>query len=364
MFTKSRRMMFGWDSRAAKIAWTAGIVALGFYAVYSARKALLILVLAVFFAYMMTPLVRLLERRKWRPHSHIVSVIMAFALVVIIVGTGASLIAPAIVDESQHLLEQLPAKLEEKTSLGSRIPLPQWLEPLRARVDALIQENIRGAAAAAIPFAKSAGTEIIKFFGNLIFVVLIPILAFFFVKDGGSISDTVITWLAPIAPPGELRSMITDVDLALGKYVGALGLLSIATLIAYGTFLIAIGAPYGALLALIAAILEFIPLVGPLTAAVVTLLVAAIDGFGHLLWIAGFIVAYRLVQDYVLYPYLMGGGARVHPVLIIFGLLAGEELGGVAGIFLSVPVISVLLILVRHLENWPAKTGKLPEQPF
>lgn len=357
-------MMFGWNSRAAKTAWTVGIVALGFYAAYSARKALLIFVLAVFFAYMIAPLVRLLERRKWRPHSHVVSVIMAFVLVVIIVGTGASLIAPAIVDESQRLLEQIPARLEEKTSVGSRIPLPHWLEPLRTRVDALIQENIRSAAAAAIPFAKSAGTEIIRFFGNLIFVVLIPILAFFFVKDGRSISNTLIDWLAPIAPAGELRSMITDVDLALGKYVGALGLLSTATLLAYGTFLMAIGAPYGALLALIAAILEFIPLVGPLAAAIVTLAVAAIDGFGHLLWIAGFIVGYRLVQDYVLYPYLMGGGARVHPVLIIFGLLAGEELGGIAGIFLSVPVISVALILVRHLENRPAKTGRLPEQPF
>ena len=357
-------MMFGWDPRAAKKAWTVGLIALGFYAAYAARKALLIFLLAVFFAYMIAPLVRLLERRKWRPHSHAISVIMAFVLVVIVVGTGASLIAPAIVDESQRLLEQIPAKLEEKTSVGSRLPLPHWLEPLRARVDALVQENIRSAAAAAIPFAKSAGTEIIKFFGNLIFVVLIPILAFFFVKDGRSISNTLIAWLAPIAPPGELRGMIADVDLALGKYVGALGLLSIATLLAYGTFLMAIGAPYGALLALIAAILEFIPLVGPLTAAIVTLLVSAIDGFGHLLWIASFLVGYRLVQDYVLYPYLMGGGARVHPVLIIFGLLAGEELGGVAGIFLSVPVISVVLILVRHLENRTVKAASLPEQPF
>jgi len=350
--------MFGWDSRAAKIAWTVGIVALAFYAAYEARKALLIFVLAVFFAYMMAPLVRLLERRKWLPHSHTVAVVMAFALVVIAIGTGASLIAPAIVDEAQRLVEQLPAKLSEKSTLGERVPLPHWLEPLRDRVDALIQENIRGATAAAIPFAKSAGTEIIRFFGNLIFIVLIPILAFFFVKDGKKISDTLVAWLSPVAPPGELRSMVKEVDQALGQYVGALGLLSLATLLAYGTFLTAIGAPYGALLAAIAAILEFIPLVGPLTAAVVTLFVSAVDGFGHLLIITAFLVVYRLVQDYILYPYLMGGGARVHPALIIFGLLAGEELGGVAGIFLSVPVMSVLLILARHIDNRPEKPAR------
>jgi predicted PurR-regulated permease PerM len=343
--------MFGWDPRAARIAWTVGLVALGCFAVFAARKAVLIFVVAVFFAYMMEPLVRLLERHKWRRVSHTVAVVSAFALVVTAIGLAATLLTPAIADEAQRLLEQLPAKLAEKSSLADKIPLPAWLEPLRNRLDTLIQDNIRGATVAAIPFAKSAGTQFVRFFGNLIFIVLIPILAFFFVKDGQKISDTLVEWLEPLAPPGEVRSMFAEIDRSLSRYVGALGLLSLATLLAYGTFLTAIGVPYAILLAVIAALLEFIPLAGPLTAAVVTLVVSGVDGYGHLLWIVAFLGGYRLFQDYVLAPYLIGGGAQVHPVLIIFGLLAGEELGGVAGIFLSVPIISVLLIVARHMES-------------
>ena len=69
-----------------------------------------------------------------------------------------------------------------------------------------------------------------------------------------------------------------------------------------------------------------------ITAALIALFVAGLSGYDHLLWIAGFILFYRIVQDYVLYPYLMGDRSRVPPVMIIFGLLAGEELGGVAGV--------------------------------
>jgi predicted PurR-regulated permease PerM len=350
--------MFGLDSRAAKVAWTWGLVALGFYAAFAARKALLTFVLAVFFAYMMAPLVAFLERRSGRRIAHTAAVAAAFALVITAVAVSATLIMPNVVEEAQNLLEQLPPKLAEKTDLAGRLPLPSWLEPLRTRIDAFVQQNIREATAAALPFARSAGTQFIRFFGNVIYVVLIPILAFFFIKDGRKISATLVVWLRPLAPLHELYSMFSDIHQSLGRYVSALGLLCLATLLAYGSFLTAIGVPYALLLAAVAAVLEFIPLVGPLIAAIVTLVVSGIDGYGHLLWIAAFLIVYRLFQDYILYPYLMGGGAQIHPVLVIFGLLAGEQLGGVAGIFLSVPVISVLVILGRHLQDKAAADAR------
>jgi len=145
--------MFGLDSRAAKVAWTWGLIALGFYAAFAARKALLTFVLAVFFAYMMAPLVAFLERRSGRRIAHTAAVAAAFALVITAVAVSATLIMPNVVEEAQNLLEQLPPKLAEKTDLAGRLPLPSWLEPLRTRIDAFVQQNIREATAAALPFA-------------------------------------------------------------------------------------------------------------------------------------------------------------------------------------------------------------------
>ena len=270
--------MFGWDSRAARTAWTVGLVALVFVAIFAIRKTLLIFILALF--------------------------------------------------------------------LASKIPLPQWLEPLRGRIEGAA----RTAMASATPFVKSAGTEIFAYAGNLVFVVLIPILAIIFVNDGEKIRRALLRELGPGASRQTVAGILADLHEALGKYVRALGLLSLATLVSYGVFFASTGVPYALLLACLAAVFEIVPVIGPLAAAVIALLVAGASGFDHLLWIAGFILLYRIFQDYVLSPMLMHGSIGVHPALVIFGILAGEQLGGVVGIFLSIPVLACLIIVEKNLR--------------
>jgi len=318
------------------------------------RTTLLVFVLALFLAYMIAPLVTLIERYKWSWVPRPVSVLAAFMLVIGSVGIGAALMAPAVSDEAQLLSQQLP-QFAEKANLA-QIPLPSWLEPFHGRLNVFVQENLKTAMLAAMPLARSVGTGILLFVGNLFFVVLIPILAFFFVKDGPQIRNALLGLLNRIAPRGDPSRIVSDLDDALGQYVRALGLLSVATLIAYGIFFSAAGVPYAIFLAAIAALLEILPLLGPLTAALIALFVAGLSGYDHLLWIAGFILFYRMLQDYVLYPYLMGDRSRVPPIMIIFGLLAGEQLGGVAGVFLSVPVIVALVIVARHCRDNDTKS--------
>jgi predicted PurR-regulated permease PerM len=340
--------MFGWDVRAARAAWTVGLVAVAFYAVFAVRKTLLIFVLALFLAYMIAPLVNLIERYKWRRIPRGASVFLAFALVIGVVGLGAALVAPSISDEAQKLAEQLPT-LTQKAQLAERIPLPGWLEQYRGRISAFLQENIAAGTAAALPFAKNVGAKVLAFAGNAIFVVLIPILALIFVKDGPQIRDALLREIGSWESRGKLSGILAELHDALGKYVRALGLLCLATLLAYGVFFSVTGVPYAILLATIAALLEIIPVMGPLVAAVIALVVAGVSGYEHLIWIAGFILVYRIFQDYVLSPLLMRGSIGIHPALVIFGLLAGEQLGGVAGIFLSIPTIAALLILEKYV---------------
>jgi predicted PurR-regulated permease PerM len=106
--------------------------------------------------------------------------------------------------------------------------------------------------------------------------------------------------------------------------------------------------PYELLLAGVSAVLEFIPVIGPAAALVVLLSVCLVTGSGGLLWIVIFWASFRVLQDYVLNPYLMSAGIEIHPLLVLFGVLAGDALGGVPGMFFSVPLIAILrLIFVR-----------------
>ena len=119
--------------------------------------------------------------------------------------------------------------------------------------------------------------------------VLIPILSFFFLKDGAAIRDAIVE-----AAAGARRELIDDIfsdlHLLLAQYIRALVILSIATFIFYMTFLSSMRVPYPILLSGLAALLEYIPVVGPLTASAVILLVAGFAGYQHLVWILVFLV--------------------------------------------------------------------------
>ena len=149
----------------------------------------------------------------------------------------------------------------------------------------------------------------------------------------------------------EIKEIAADVHLLLAQYMRALVLLAAVAFATYGLFFFLIGVPYGILLAAIGFLLEFIPVVGPLVAAVAILMVAGLSGFHHLLWILVFLAVFRVFQDYVLSPQLLSKGAKLQPVVVIFGILAGGQIAGIPGIFLSVPVLAILRIVYRQLKK-------------
>jgi predicted PurR-regulated permease PerM len=299
---------------------------------------------------MIAPLVNLIDRYKWRRMPRTASVAAAFVLVLAIVVAAMALVAPVVSDEAAKLADQLP-KITESGNLVQKIPLPSWLDPYRSRINEVVQGNLKGATAAAAPMMKELGAKAFRFAGGLIYIVLIPILAFIFVKDGPEIRRTLVSEPDSGERRNEFAQLLWELNDALSHYVRAIGLLCLATLVAYGIFFSLAGVPYGILLAAVAAVLEVLPLIGPLGAAVIALFVAGASGYDHLWWIVAFIAAYRVFQDYVLSPQLMSGNIGVHPALVIFGLLAGDQLGGVAGIFLSIPVMAALIILYRHARK-------------
>ena len=101
----------------------------------------------------------------------------------------------------------------------------------------------------------------------------------------------------------------------------------------------------------IAGIFEFVPVVGPAIAAVSVFLIAVLTGYPHLIWVFLFLGAWRLIQDYLNAPKIMGKSLEISPLAQIFGVLAGAEIGGVVGALISVPVIAILRILWRRMTG-------------
>jgi predicted PurR-regulated permease PerM len=139
---------------------------------------------------------------------------------------------------------------------------------------------------------------------------------------------------------------------ALAAYVRAQLLACIVVGVLSGLGFAVIGIPYPVLLGVLAAVLEFIPLVGPLLLAAVAAIVGALHDPILALWAIGFLAVLRIVEDYVIYPRLIRRGIALHPLGVILAVLAGATLAGVAGMFLAVPCVAVASVAVRHWFEW------------
>jgi predicted PurR-regulated permease PerM len=245
------------------------------------------------------------------------------------------------VEQANALSKRLPEKLallraQPETPPGAEKSLQQQVIE-RARAE------ITRHGSDLLSLVPQAGVKVLSVMSDLIFVVIVPVLAFFFLKDGYLIREQMLSMVDPGPRRALLDDVLADVHLLLAHYMRALVLLSFATFVAYGAYFAIFGVPYGILLATVAFLLEFIPMLGPLTAAAVIIIVTLASG-GNIFAVIVFLLAYRMFQDYVLSPYLMGSGVELHPLLVLFGVFAGGEVAGVAGTFLSVPVLALVRI--------------------
>jgi predicted PurR-regulated permease PerM len=256
-------------------------------------------------------------------------------------------------DEAAALASRLPDAL--KGDPLANLPIPRWLEQYRPEITQYLHARMLDLGNAAGPMLTSASGHILTGIGAALTAVLIPILGFFFLKDGMMIRGVIVESFARPRQP-LINSLLLDLHVLLAQYIRALVFLSLATFVSYSIFLALAGIAFPVLLAGVAALLEFIPALGPFAGGVAIVVVCAVTGSPHVLMAGVFLVLYRLFQDYVLNPYLMSQGVELHPLLVLFGVLAGEQLGGIPGMFFSVPVMAALrLVLVRlrraHLDS-------------
>lgn len=340
--------MLGLDQRAVKIVWTVFLFALTVVGVYVVRNTVITFALALFLAHLISPIVTLVDR--FTPESVPRNAALGFVYVVLI-GAFIAILIPlgsAIAEDAASLARKLPDVFKEDP-LG-RLPLPGWMEPIRARLVGAIELWLTQVSGNAVPLITRLAGQLLSGLGAVVSAVLIPILAFFFIKDGKTLRREIVTSF-PERQRQLVGEILADLQLLLAQYIRALVILSMSTFVSYVAFLGIVGAPYAALLAGMAAALEFIPAVGPFLAAVTILIVTWTGGYAHWILLLIFLTVYRIFQDYVLSPALMSAGVQMHPLLVLFGVLCGAEIAGVPGIFFSVPVIAALRLIVVRLRR-------------
>lgn len=332
-------------------------VAAGLWALYRLAGLLLLLVLAVFFAYLVAPLVAKLRQevtvrgRKFvLPQAAAVGVV--YVLIFGSIVAAVTLILPALDNELGQLAKEVPGYVARVQASWQ-----SWQTGYRGRA---LPAGVRDAIDRATRQAVTAGgtyatNELLpRLAGSLVYLpwlILVPILAFFLLKDTQLLRKSALR----VLPRGHLRSrgevFLAELNDMLAAYIRAqvTACVLIGAVCTIG-FLV-IGVPYAVVLGITAGLLEFIPLAGPLTIGVLATGFAAFHSPAQAAAVVLFLVTLRVVQDYVVYPKIIGTGIHLHPLAVILAILCGAELGGLAGIFLAIPAVAVLTLATWHYRD-------------
>jgi predicted PurR-regulated permease PerM len=196
--------------------------------------------------------------------------------------------------------------------------------------------------------------------------VVVPLLSIFFLKDGRAFSDFLLSTIQSRPQREFLENVLNDLNQMLAHFIRAQLTLAALTLVMYSAFLGAMRVPYALVLGTMGGVLEFVPVVGPLAAALIIVTVALLMSYKHWLILVIFLGIWRLLQDYVSSPRIMGESMELHPLAAIFGVMAGGEVAGILGVYLSIPVMASLRIVFRRwrLYTEKKKFGPLTDYPF
>jgi predicted PurR-regulated permease PerM len=323
--------------------------------VWVAREIIVLFAFAILFAYLINPVVRALQghsllfRNLKGPH-----VAEVYAVFLICVGVLLHSIAFGAQHRPLEVLRGIPAAIERVASgeiaadLGANF---HWNDAQTERV----RTTIRGHHDEISGFFAGAERKGFALAGAL---VVIPILAIFFLSEGENLADQAIQLVATPRTRENLRALAVELDFTMQRYIRAKVILALLSFCFYSLATLALGYPKPFLLGALAGVLEFIPMAGWMISCF-TIVTVGFVTHSHWIWMLGLIAVWRLAMDYGISPRVMGHELELHPVVAIFTMMAGGAVGGIVGIYLSIPLVAALRVIWRHVttrENVSAAT--------
>ncbi len=327
------------------------IAAVIVYLLWLLAPVLMPFAVAAMLAYLGDPLVDRLERlrlnRTWA--ATIVFVVIMVAVVGVLL-----LLIPLIARQIENLVSNLPRYGDwAQNTVWPWLQARLHLDPHTFDSDRLLAAvkghlaSIGGVATAVLGKVSRSGLGIVAWLANL---VLIPVVAFYLLRDWDRMVAK-IDGMLPRSIQPTIAYLAHESDKILGAFVRGQLLVMLALGVFYGGALGVVGLTVGPLIGMVAGLLSFVPYLGFIigfVAAIVAVLVQYGD-WTHVLMVCGVFAVGQLLEGYVLVPKLVGDKIGLHPVAVMFAVLAGGYLFGFLGVLLALPAASVIMVLLRYL---------------
>ncbi len=304
-------------------------------------------------AYLGDPLADRLQRLGL---GRTLAVTIVFVMLLLLTVGALLLLIPLISRQVDNLVQNLPRYVD--WARNTALPWLQaklHLDPRAFDTDQLMAQlkdhigSIGGVASTVLGEISRSSLGVVLWLTNL---VLIPVVAFYLLRDW----DRLVSWIDRMLPRSiepTIAHLAREADNVLGAFVRGQLLVMLALGIFYGAALTIAGLSVGPLIGMVAGLLSFVPYLGFIV-GFGSALIAALVQYGdwnHVLLVVGIFTAGQLLEGYVLVPRLVGEKIGLHPVAVIFSVLAGGYLFGFLGVLLALPAASVILVVLRYLSE-------------
>jgi len=337
------------DRKTASALLTILLFAIVLAVVYVARTVIVIFAFSILFAYLINPIMRFLQRHslffKYLRGPHVLEAYLALIVFTVLLSHG---LFPQFRKNAGQLLAAVPTLTDRVSSgeiaknLGNNLG---WADEQAQQIRIFLQRHRANVERAVATIEESAPAALAGF-------VVIPILAIFFLSDGENLANQVIHLVSPKEKHAAVRSLADELHVMLQRYIRAKVILGGLSLLYCLIAMLLLGFPNAIVLGVLAGILEFIPVVGWMTAAVIIVTAGAV-GHSHWIWMLALLVVWRILMDYGIAPRVMGHELEIHPLLAIFTLMVGGAVGGIVGIYLSVPLVAALRVIYQRFASPP-----------
>src|SRR5579875_772417 len=237
--------MLGIEARAFRIAWTLFLLILVIAIIYEIRQTILVFAGAIFFSYILWPLVSFVQRFTTRRRGLALAIVYVL-LIGAMIGIGFAVI-PAILAQATNLFTRLPSLITGAQI--SKIPLPQFLDPVRDQLISAVRAQAASIGPKVIGIIQEIGSHLLSGFAIVATVVLIPIFSFFFLKDGHEMKEAVVGAFSDTGTRAMVELIMEDMHNVLKNYIRALVILSVISFCVYSIALTLMGIPYELLIA-------------------------------------------------------------------------------------------------------------------
>src|SRR5271170_242150 len=341
--------------------WAAAVAAV-LYVVYLLGSTITPFAAGIVLGYLLDPIVLKLQSLGLNRLGATLLILIAFALGVVIV---LILVAPILSNQFIAFSQRLPdyavrlqaLAVEEGNALIAKYG-GSWLHALglnQQLSSAQIQSSVSNFVAQGAKWLLNALQSLVSggaaVFSFLSLLIITPVVAFYILIDWHRMISEIDSWL-PLDYRDSLRKIAREIDHALAGFIRGQSIVCLFLGIWYGVGLTLIGLDFGFLIGVLGGLLSFVPYVGSLTALLLSLGIALVQGWPslNLFFMALAVVGIgQFLEGNVLSPKLVGESVGLHPVWLMFALLAFGQLFGFLGLLIAVPMAAAIGVVARHL---------------